>query len=122
MLLTTLPVLSVEDVAFAAKCVGEDELLADRDDVQRRSHRIRLPDQRAVFGIQAPDEAIVRAFVGAIETADVEPSVAGAERALGGDVVVGRQPDRPRRSPDRGKRSGRCSSAGSPRRLRWLAA
>ena len=83
----------VEHVAAAAQGVGEDELVADRDDVERGGDRVGLPDERAVLRVEAPDEAVLGRLLRLVVAADVEAAVARGERAFGGDVVLVRLPD-----------------------------
>ena len=42
--------LAIVNVADTAQGVRENELFADRNDVERGGHRFGLPDQRTVFG------------------------------------------------------------------------
>ncbi len=85
--------LMVEDVAFAAKRVGENKLFTDGNNVQGGCHRIGPPHQRTVLRIQAPYETVIGAFFGAIVATNEDPPITRTQRAFGRHVIIGRQPD-----------------------------
>ena len=85
--------LMVIHIALAAEGIGKNVALADSDDVERGGHRVGFPRKLAVLGVEAPHETVVGAFLGAIESADVNTAVARTERTLGGYVIIRSGPD-----------------------------
>jgi len=64
--------LAVEDVSFASQGVGKDEPMPHADGIQRGCDRVRLPDERAILGVETPDKSVLGGLARLIVAADVQ--------------------------------------------------